>query len=169
MIIKVSELPEEGLVLQDPREFAAPFADASWSLDAVSLHLEPDGREVLVSGDIQVTVPLTCGRCLESFPAQVRAVVDLRFAPRPVASERVELGKNDLDVDFYLNDQLDVSRVLETETSLALPMKPLCREDCRGLCTVCGGNRNVVVCRCEEQRTDPRLAVLRDLTTRHVR
>lgn len=169
MIIRVSELGEEGLSFHDPSQFTAPFADASWSLEAVSLHLEPDGKDVLVTGEIQATVPLTCGRCLESFPGRVKATVDLRFAPRPAGADSVELGRDDLDVDFYADDQLDVSRVLETETTLALPMKPLCRDDCRGLCTVCGGNRNLVTCTCQEHRVDPRLAVLRDLSARHGR
>jgi uncharacterized protein len=169
MIIRVSELTEEGLSFQDPSQFPAPFADTSWSLEAVALHLEPDGQEVLVTGDIQAAVPLTCSRCLESFPGRVRATVDLRFAPRPAGADSVELGRDDLDVDFYANDQLDLSRVLETETTLALPMKPLCRDDCRGLCTVCGANRNVVPCTCPERPADPRLAVLGDLSARLTR
>jgi uncharacterized protein len=53
--------------------------------------------------------------------------------------------------------------VVETETTLALPMKPLCRDDCRGLCPVCGGNRNLVACACAQRTPDPRLAVLKDL------
>src|SRR3989442_15230777 len=132
MIIKVSELPEEGVSLQDPSQFPGPFADASWSLEGVSLQFEPDGQDVLVTGEIQARVPLTCSRCLESFPALVKAAVDLRFSPRPAGADSGQLGRDDLHVDFYANDQLDVSRVVETETSLALPMKPLCREDCRG-------------------------------------
>ena len=51
--------------------------------------------------------------------------------------------------------------------SLALPMKPLCREDCRGLCRVCGANRNTAPCTCDPRPPDPRLAALRDLATRH--
>ena len=169
MIIKVSELSEEGVTFQDPSQFPAPFADASWALKTFSLHLEPDEPDVLVTGEIEAIVPVVCSRCLESFPARVKAAVDLRFVPRPAGAESVELGADDLDVDFYANDQLDVSRVLETETSLALPMKPLCREDCRGLCTVCGGNRNVVACDCPERAVDPRLVVLKDLGVRLTR
>ena len=51
--------------------------------------------------------------------------------------------------------------LLETETTLALPMKPLCREDCRGLCPVCGGNRNVTACACETHVPDPRWTALK--------
>jgi uncharacterized protein len=78
----------------------------------------------------------------------------------------VELGSDDLDLDFYDHDELNLDSLIETETTLALPMKPLCREDCRGLCPVCGGNRNVTPCTCEGRAPDPRLAVLRDLADR---
>jgi uncharacterized protein len=54
-----------------------------------------------------------------------------------------------------------------TETTLALPMKPLCRADCQGLCPACGANRNVAPCTCAPKPPDPRLAVLRDLASRH--
>jgi uncharacterized protein len=97
----------------------------------------------------------------------VAADLDVRLLPRPAAADSVELGADDLDVDFYENDELDLSRLVENETTLALPMKPLCRPDCRGLCAVCGANRNVVMCTCAPHPPDPRLAALRDLAARH--
>ena len=90
----------------------------------------------------------------------------MRLVPRPATKDSVELGADDLDVDFYVDDLLDLKRVVETETTLVLPMKPLCREDCRGLCPACGGNRNLVPCTCASLPPDPRLAALRDLATR---
>jgi DUF177 domain-containing protein len=166
MIIRVSELPDEGLTFVDVRQFVSPYSDTSWQLDDVSLRLDRDGTDVLVHGQLAATVPQTCGRCLESFPARVRAFVDLRLAPRPTTAMNVELAADDLDVDFYANDQLDLDALIETETTLALPMKPLCREDCRGLCPVCGGNRNHVTCSCDARPADARLAVLKDWAAR---
>ncbi len=166
MIIRVSELQDEGLTVSDVRQFPSPYSDASWRLEAISLRLDRDGVDVLVHGDLTATVPQTCGRCLESFPAHVRAFVDLRLAPRPTTASNVELAADDLDVDFYANDQLDLNALVETETTLALPMKPLCRDDCRGLCPVCGANRNTASCTCEVRTIDPRLAVLKDWAAR---
>jgi uncharacterized protein len=156
MMIKVSELDEQGLSVTDPSVLGRAYSDPSWRLERVSLQIDPDGA----------TVPQTCCRCLEPFPARVDAPVDVRLVPRPATADNVELGADDLDVDFYENDLLDLDRVVETETTLALPMKPLCRDDCRGLCPVCGGNRNVVQCSCAERAPDPRLAPLRDLASR---
>jgi uncharacterized protein len=166
MMIRVSELEEEGLSVTDPRALDPTFSDPSWRLEAIGLRVQPDGADVVVQGPLTATVPQTCGRCLEAFPARVDVQVDVRLMPRPVTGDSVQLGADDLDVDFYVDDQLDLNRVVETETTLALPMKPLCREDCRGLCPACGSNRNLVACACASLPPDPRLAALGDLATR---
>ena len=166
MMIKVSELEEAGLTVEDPAAIGVPFADASWQLDDVDLSVVPDGRDVLVRGRLSATVPQVCSRCLESFPAAVHPNVDVRLVPRPATGDSVELGEDDLDVDFYSNDVLDLAALIETETTLALPMKPLCRAECRGLCPTCGANRNLASCDCPSRTADPRLAVLGRLAVR---
>lgn len=166
MIIQVGELPEEGLTFTDVAQFPSAFADASWRLETVDLSLTPDGVDVLVHGRIDAMVPQACGRCLESFPAVVTANVDVRLTPRPATGDTHELGEDELDTDFYVGGELDLARLIEAETTLALPMKPLCRTDCRGLCPVCGVDRNVMACECAARQPDPRLAVLKQLTAR---
>lgn len=165
MKIRVSDIQDEGLTVANVGEFPSPFTDRAWRLDAVDLHLALDGQDVVVTGRIDATVPLTCGRCLDEFRVPVRATVDTRYVPRPAAADH-ELGADDLDLDFYDHDELNLDTLVETETTLALPMKPLCRDDCRGLCPVCGGNRNVTQCACTQRSPDPRLAALRDLASR---
>ncbi len=170
MIIRVSEIPDEGLRVEGPEAIAAPFRDPLWELEALSLFVEKDDLDVIVNGRIAARVPQVCGRCLEPFPVRVTPEVATRFAPRPrERHEEVELGAEDLEVDFYADDLLNLAELVETETTLALPMKPLCREDCRGLCPVCGGNRNLVACRCEVRPPDPRFAALKDLAARLAR
>lgn len=166
MIIRVSELEEHGLRIDDAGALASALTDPSWHLESVGLDVEADGAEVFVRGRLTATMPLTCSRCVESFPGRVDVDLDVRLVPRPAAADSVELGADDLDVDFYEGDELDLGRVIENETTLALPMKPLCRPDCRGLCAVCGANRNVVACACASRPPDPRLAALRDLAAR---
>lgn len=161
MIIRVSELEEQGLRIDDVEALAPALTDPAWRLESAALEVEADGADVFVRGRLVATVPQTCGRCLETFPAHVEVPIDVRLVPRPSSADSVELGADDLDVDFYADDQLDLGRVVETETTLALPMKPLCRPECRGLCAVCGANRNVVRCTCAPRPPDPRLAALR--------
>lgn len=166
MIIRVSDIADDGLLIANAGEFVAPFSDRSWRLDNVRLHVSRDGDDVVVVGEIGASVPLTCGRCVEEFRVDVRPAVDVRYLPRPALTDDVQLGSDDLDLDFYANDELNLAALIETETTLALPMKPLCRPDCQGLCPVCGGNRNAVQCACPQRPPDPRLAALKDLAAR---
>ncbi|HEV8641581.1 MAG TPA: DUF177 domain-containing protein [Methylomirabilota bacterium] len=166
MVIRVSEIADEGLVVANPGEFVAPFADRSWRLQGLRLQVVRDGVDILVAGELAASVPLVCSRCLEEFRADVHPAIDVRYVPKPVTRDSVELGADDLDLDFYQNDELNLAALVETETTLALPVKPLCREDCRGLCPACGGNRNVVSCTCQTRPLDPRLTALKDLVAR---
>jgi len=165
MIIRVSEIEDDGLVVGNAGEFVAPFSDRSWRLDGVQLHVVRDGTDVVVTGTIAATVPVVCSRCLEEFRSEIHPVVDARYVPK-LADHDVELGADDLDLDFYQNDELNLSALVETETSLALPMKPLCRPDCQGLCPACGVNLNTTRCTCERRAPDPRLVLLRELAAR---
>src|SRR2546422_855067 len=88
MIIRVSELEEQGLAVADPQALEPAFSDRSWRLDALELQVLPDGPDVLVQGRLTATVPQTCGRCLEAFPARVDARVDVRLVPPPSTERR---------------------------------------------------------------------------------
>jgi uncharacterized protein len=162
MVIRVSEIPEEGLQIEGVGEFPRPFLDPSWTLRDISLKVEKDGDTVFVTGRLEATVPQYCGRCLEPYAVAVEPMVDARFVPAPQGrGEERELGSEDLGTDVYDNGLLDLTALVETETTLGLPMKPLCREDCRGLCPICGSNRNVTACTCEAKAPDPRWAALK--------
>jgi uncharacterized protein len=166
MIIRVPDIPTEGLSITDASALGTVYRDPTWRLLGVNLHLERDGADVFVTGEVRAAVTQACGRCLEPSPADVTAALDVRLVPRPATADNVELAADDLDVDFYDKDEIDIGALIDAETTLALPMKPLCREGCLGLCPVCGGNRNVIKCECRERPPDPRLAALKDLASR---
>ena len=88
MIIRVSELEEQGLRIDDVEAFASVRPDPSWRLESIALQVEPDGRDVLVHGRLGASMSLTCGRCVETFPGRV----DDRHGrpPRPATSWRRE-------------------------------------------------------------------------------
>ena len=71
-----------------------------------------------------------------------------------------ELSRNDLDVSYFDGDTLDVSPIAEERVQMSIPMKPLCREDCLGLCPRCGKDRNVAPCDCAQEESDPRWGAL---------
>ncbi|MGH7263965.1 MAG: YceD family protein [Candidatus Rokuibacteriota bacterium] len=167
MIIRVSEIPDEGIQVASPVDVGDVFPEEGWSLDAVDLGIAKRGAEVAVTGSFQASARLQCSRCLEPLVTRVTPAADLHLLPSPATRhEQMELGPDDLEVDFYQGDILDLARLLWSETQLALPMKPLCRPECRGLCPVCGGNRNVTACACGGREVDPRLAPLEALRRR---
>src|SRR6185503_8978804 len=74
-----------------------------------------------------------------------------------------EVTAKDLNTNVYRDDRIDLNEILREQFYLALPMKPLCRENCAGLCPQCGMNRNTGTCSCATEIVDPRLAPLRGL------
>jgi uncharacterized protein len=98
----------------------------------------------------------------------VDAEFDLRYQPHALNAgegER-EIEEDDLTTAFYENDEIDLGQLMREQFYLALPMKPLCREDCKGLCAQCGTNLNTGTCDCSPVWEDPRLAALKNLGTR---
>jgi uncharacterized protein len=134
-------------------------------------------------GNVKTTLELACSRCLESYAMPVDRAFDLRYLPAGDstkdsprrggaggAAERdqdeedeIEVEDDDVAVTFYRDDQIDLKELLREQFYLALPMKPLCSADCKGICPQCGTNRNTAPCDCHPQWEDPRLAGLKTL------
>jgi uncharacterized protein len=122
-------------------------------------------------GSVSTTLELGCSRCLEPFTLPVNATFDLRYLPQGTGQEAGAAGEDDdgevqdddVAVSFYRDDEIDLADLLREQFYLALPMKPLCREECQGLCPQCGVNRNVETCQCSARWDDPRLAALKAL------
>jgi uncharacterized protein len=133
---------------------------------ALDFEINKDKEKFRLVGTARTELELTCSRCLEPFRMPVDSSFDLRFLPAkdmPTDEER-ELQEDDVDTSYYRDDQIDLNELLREQFYLALPMKPLCVESCKGLCTQCGTNLNAGTCACETVWEDPRLAPLKGLT-----
>ena len=134
------------------------------------VHLEfeihKDKEKFRLVGTVRTELELTCSRCLEPFRMPVGSSFDLRFLPATDMgqTDEREVQDEDLDTSYYRDDMIDLNELLREQFYLALPMKPLCRDDCKGLCPQCGTNWNSGTCTCTQQWEDPRLAVLKGLT-----
>ncbi len=123
------------------------------------------GTEHLFQGKLQYEQTLTCQRCLVESPKPVTAEVELLLVSdgeEPTEGE-LELEAEDLDVHYITDGIVDTDPILLEQLQLNIPMRPLCREACAGLCPQCGVDRNRESCDCEDQRIDPRWSVLRGL------
>jgi uncharacterized protein len=175
LTIDVTKIPPEGLELQE-------------SFTAADVHLEGneefqlgdkgrlEGRadlgdegSVHVSGRLQADLRLACGRCLEDFDLRLDQRYELFCLPHRPDQEQedeVELTERDMVVAYYRDHTIDLGEMVREQFFLSLPMKRLCREDCKGLCPKCGVNRNRETCDCRVDEADPRLAQLGKLLGR---
>ena len=158
----VSELsrtfqPEEVAQAGDPYRIAAPVH--------LELEIHKDKEKFRLAGRVRTELELSCSRCLEPFRMPVDAPFDLRYLPASemATEEERELQDEDVETSYYRDDRIDLNELMREQFYLGLPMKPLCRDDCRGLCGQCGTNLNTGTCECAPAWEDPRLAPLKSL------
>ncbi|MGH9369974.1 MAG: YceD family protein [Vicinamibacterales bacterium] len=120
-----------------------------------------------VTGRLSTRLGVECSRCLEAFEVPIDARFDLRYVPHAdnTGEREREVGEGDLATAYYREGMLDLIELMREQFVLALPMKPLCTEACRGLCAHCGTNLNKTQCDCAPAWEDPRLAPLKTLLT----
>lgn len=121
------------------------------------------GEDLLFDGSYATTVAGTCSRCLESYPFALDRHFSFVLKPAPEGAADADSKEGDRALGFYSGDEVDLSPLLREEMILSLPTRPLCREDCPGLCPQCGRHRGRGSCDCHEEWLDPRLAPLRAL------
>jgi DUF177 domain-containing protein len=123
---------------------------------------------LLVQGDVASDVRLVCSRCLDEFSLPVQAMLEEEYQPvidvetgRPV--QRTGIEENDQAFKLDANHQMDLTEPVRQALLVALPLKPLCREDCKGLCPECGANLNEGDCGHRPEVADNRWVGLREL------
>ncbi|MBZ5558446.1 MAG: DUF177 domain-containing protein [Acidobacteriia bacterium] len=156
-----------------PEAFGSGPADAGNEADGfrvaapvtLAFDIVKDKATFRLAGHVQTTLELPCGRCLEPFALPVDASFDLRYQPHAdnTGEGEVEIEEDDLTTAFYENDEIDLGQLMREQFYLSLPMKPLCRVDCKGLCPSCGTNLNRATCDCKREWEDPRFAALKKL------
>ena len=127
-----------------------------------------DDKALGVSGRATTRLQVECSRCVEPIDVPLDAAFDLRYLPQSenAGEGELEVGEDDLTTAFHREGMVDLIELMREQFVLALPMKPLCVEDCRGLCAVCGTNLNKGQCDCTPRWEDPRLAALKSLLPR---
>jgi len=147
-----------------PGEVASD-ADAYQIVAPVELEFDihKDKDKFRLEGHLRTELELPCSRCLDPYRLAVDADFDQRYLPASAASTDPdrEVQEDDLETSYYSDDQIDLAELMREQFYLALPMKPLCRDECRGLCPHCGTNLNTGACDCSPVWDDPRLAALK--------
>ncbi|WP_300672336.1 DUF177 domain-containing protein [Desulfoluna sp.] len=138
---------------------------------AIDLSARITGGQVEVKGTLALTVEQPCGRCLESFSHALTTEIDLHFVPdsaqehEPQEGEEmeVELSEEALIRETFEGDHIDLTPYLQDEVVMSLPLNPICKDTCKGLCRECGKNLNQGACQCEIFTGHPAFAKLRVL------
>lgn len=116
------------------------------------------GKALNLKGCFKTKIELPCSRCLKSFIYQLENDFQEKF--QHVSSESEEEPQNE---DFFRGEVFNLKGILREVILLALPLKPVCSSNCKGLCQICGQNLNISNCKCEVIDVDPRLEVLKQL------
>ena len=161
--------------LEKSRQFAHTYQPNDLSLEDTDLRLvEPaevrgrirrKGDEIELIGSLTTTLETVCARCLKPVVIPFAADFDERFTKSVSwrSEEQHELATDDLNVSIFDGTGIDLDQLAREQLLLAKPAQVLCREDCQGLCPVCGADRNTVTCKCETQQVDSRWEKLKDL------
>jgi uncharacterized protein len=167
MRVRIDEIPESGRTLRFHwdedrlRQFIPPGDPFNLKLVRpvnVVLDLNRNPDHIRIIGTIEGALRVSCHRCLGRFRLPFNEPVDIYL----VADQRVsnveekELVPDELAYEFFDGEVIEVDQLVAEQIFLALPVKVLCREDCKGICPGCGANLNEEDCRCKtESRQSP--------------
>ncbi|MGA2192021.1 MAG: DUF177 domain-containing protein [Nitrospirota bacterium] len=169
MEIKVIDIPVEGLKVNlkpNPSEIEGLGEDITvLAINRAEFDLKKVGATVYIAGATDIVVELPCSRCGKRFHSKAASSFSLDMNPLERLGEEEEKGlsPDDLNVEFYRGGVIELMELLRQQILLLAPMKPLCSEDCRGLCQYCGQDKNERECGCEPPAGHPGLAGLKDL------
>jgi len=143
---------------------AVDIADGS-SLVQGKVRLMHTNRGILARGKLHTEVEVTCSRCLSLFDCPLTLDIEEEYFPTADVVSGASLHLPDEPGCFIIDEQhiLDLTEAIRQYALLAIPMKPLCREDCAGLCPICGHDLNQGACGCLPQEIDPRWSELNKL------
>lgn len=174
-VLHLNEIPPNGLSLAcdmqaDDLALGPEDAVIPGGL-ALAVRAVKSGTAVHVTGTLSGTVRRQCVRCLAEYDDALRLVIageyhqdtDLKSRPAALESSERPVEEADDDIYHYTGETIELGEMLREQVILAAPMQPLCREDCRGLCPVCGQDLNVRRCECQEERIPSPFAALRIL------
>jgi len=144
------------------------FGDGCASLVGGEVSLMRTDRSILVRGTLSTGAEVTCSRCLTVFGSPLVLNIEEEYFPTVDVVSGNPVSVPDEAGCFTIDKQhmLDLTEAIRQYALLVLPMKPLCRSDCAGLCRECGLNLNLGQCGCPPKLVDPRWAVLTEIDTK---
>lgn len=184
MLVKIEEIQEKGLELSEAvsKDLLASALDPKGGFKVVApgklaVRFKKVSGRVFLTGSLNAALSCPCKRCLKEVALPLPVTFSLRMVDETEVqrSEHVEDDDDDqdtragsfdldqVDAEPFDGKTIDLDPIVREQLVLALPVSVLCRDDCRGLCTVCGQDLNEKDCGCERKVVDVRLAKLKDI------
>ena len=163
MKIELKNFPDDGVEINETTGIRLEHGNEV----PVELSLKVDmlAGEVLVRGEMTAALDLVFGRCLKGFMRKECISFYLTYHSEEAlegVAENQEVAPDEMDTGFITGEELDLGEVIKEQLLLNIPMKPLCRDDCKGICSKCGADLNESPCGCKTDGVDPRLQVLEE-------
>lgn len=157
MKLNLLQIPDEGLEIKQDETFEMGGGETVTA--TLDLYVSKLDNDVIVRGTVETSEEAVCGRCLKPFRLEQSLPLDLAFFKEksPEDAEAAEEGTL-----FFKGDEIDLGEAVKEQLLLNAPMRPLCSEDCKGLCPVCGADLNTEACGCKPKSGDPRMQALKD-------
>ncbi len=165
--MEVRKLPFEQVWQPGEIDFSDSGATQTEPLTATGVAelLPHTGGEIRVKGRVTTVMDAECDRCLGRATFPIDAPFDLFYKPAETVTaeeEEVAIDEGEAEMGFYEMPGLQLEEILREQVLLQLPMQRVCSETCKGICPVCGMNRNETDCRCEARAADDRWSALKD-------
>ncbi|MBI5115966.1 DUF177 domain-containing protein [Candidatus Poribacteria bacterium] len=169
MKIRVDKIPEEGQDIEtkfEPSEVNLNFRGYNLREDiAFTGRATRSDDDVYVTGTLKGSITSECSRCLASFAMPVEMAMNVLCVPeRDMATREEEMADQPaVDLSFYKEDVIDLLHETRELLIVNLPVKPVCSDECKGLCPQCGADLNVAPCACELDAISSPFEKLKDL------
>jgi uncharacterized protein len=163
---QLEEFPARKTIEADPEKFSLDYEGVQQVKRVTAdLLVQKTGEEFYCRGKVEAVVDLECARCLCPFEAQLENDVDFFVSPKGLHEDEEGTIEDDEDYAWLEGNSLqaDITDIVRQAIILAIDLKPLCEEQCEGLCPECGCNLNEEDCDCETERIDPRWEALKKL------
>jgi uncharacterized protein len=166
MFIDINEIDCEGIRFDEQLDLSSVTGAGPDTLRVVSARIvgkaAPGELGVLLDARLDALVELACSRCTEPFEIRLTPAFRLTLVPEVVefAAGETKIEEEDASLFAAKEGKVDLTQIAAEQIYLDLPLKPVCEEDCRGLCPQCGANRNTTDCGCADEGMDPRLTPL---------
>ena len=171
---KLDEIPDEGLNLQWTEERTSLLAYLK-NLSQIDFDFESPllsevkiwkaNQSVLMKGKVETNLRLQCVRCLREFSYPLSSTFELTLHPIKEAAlgEETELETDEMESSFFEGGEVHLSEIACEQIFLEIPYQPLCQEDCKGLCPVCGKDLNLSACECTKEEFGTGFSALKKL------